>query len=183
MRHTSRSVRARRRGLSRTVCIAIRAAAGPRDPAAPRRSAITKRPLSHGSICSVDLFEFINDSYVTTKVSDSAIKGCGRAAVHGGQVAEQLGSHSRERPRAELPSTRPPAAARSIQRAKPRAISTPMRCRQCPPKSSQTSASDPLRLGGNAPPPSPSLSGNPPTRPHRSRLNRPCADHIDDVQP
>ena len=44
--------------------------------------------------------------------------------------------------------------------------------RQCaaakaPPKSSQTSASDPLRLGGSAPPPSPPLSGNPPT--HRQQ--------------
>jgi hypothetical protein len=38
----------------------------------------------------LDLFghcEFINRSYVTTKVSDSASEGCGRAAMHGGQVA------------------------------------------------------------------------------------------------
>jgi len=38
----------------------------------------------------LDLFgplRIYNRSYVTTKVSDSASEGCGRAAMHGGQVA------------------------------------------------------------------------------------------------
>ena len=86
-RATHTQKRASETARTLTNSIAIRAAAGPRDPASLRRSAITKRPLSHGSVCSVDLFEFINRSYVTTKVSDSASEGCGLAAMHGGQVA------------------------------------------------------------------------------------------------
>ena len=86
-RATHTQKRASETARTLTNSIAIRAAAGPRDPASLRRSAITKRPLSHGSVCSVDLFEFINRSYVTTKVHDSASEGCGLAAMHGGQVA------------------------------------------------------------------------------------------------
>ena len=47
---------------------------------------------------------------------------------------QQLGPHAWERLHAGLPSTRPPVAVRSIQRAEPRAISTPMRSRQCSPQ-------------------------------------------------
>ena len=61
-----------------------------RQPQRPRLGALiggwpAARPQPQIWIYSVHC-EFINRSYVTTKVSDSASEGCGLAAVHGGQV-------------------------------------------------------------------------------------------------
>ena len=46
----------------------------------------------------------------------------------------QSGSYSCEQPRPVPLPAQPPVAARSTHLATPRAISTPIRCRQCPPQ-------------------------------------------------